>query len=147
MDNEGLEATCGLRFDPVLEDEAQDSTGHLQQKENRQKDGIGRQQGGVLPQSSNASCESNDEGDSSSPYEDEGWVKSNVGQLAQVVEGVLLRPRPDPNGQYSQSQEPEDNVEAKDDIFEAAGDLTCVPDPPPPLLILRVAGGHFFHPP
>ena len=47
----------------------------------------------------------NDEGDSSSPYEDEGWVKSNVGQLAQVVEGVLLRPRPDPNGQYSQSQE------------------------------------------
>ena len=29
MDNEGLEATCGLRFDPVLEDEAQDSTGHL----------------------------------------------------------------------------------------------------------------------
>ena len=29
MDNECLEATCCLRFDPVLEDEAEDSTGHL----------------------------------------------------------------------------------------------------------------------
>ena len=56
-----MEATSRLRFDPVLENEAQDSTGHLeepvfafrleeiymmlhlQEKENGEKDGIGRQ--------------------------------------------------------------------------------------------------------
>ena len=62
MDDERLEATSCLRFYPVLENEAQDSTGHLeepvfafclevelyimvhlQEKENGEKDGIGRQ--------------------------------------------------------------------------------------------------------
>ena len=62
VDYERLEATSRLRFDPVLENEAQDSTGHLeepvfafclvvklymmlhlQEKENGEKDGIGRQ--------------------------------------------------------------------------------------------------------
>ena len=62
VDDERLEATSRLRFDPVLENEAQDSTGHLeepvfafclevalymglhlQEKENGEKDGIGRQ--------------------------------------------------------------------------------------------------------
>ena len=33
---------------------------------------------------------------------------------------------------------PKDHVESEDDIFEAAGHLTCVPNPPPPLLVLRV---------
>ena len=37
---------------------------------------------------------------------------------------------------------PEDDVEAKDDILEAAGDLAGVPDPPPPLCILWVCRGH-----
>ena len=31
MDDERLEATSCLRFDPVLENEAQDSTGHLEE--------------------------------------------------------------------------------------------------------------------
>ena len=31
MDDERLEATSRLRFDPVLENEAQDSTGHLEE--------------------------------------------------------------------------------------------------------------------
>ena len=62
VDDERLEATSRLRFDPVLENEAQDSAGHLeepvfafclevelyimvhlQEKENGEKDGIGRQ--------------------------------------------------------------------------------------------------------
>ena len=33
---------------------------------------------------------------------------------------------------------PKDDVESEDDIFEATGHLTGVPDPPPPLLVLRV---------
>ena len=88
---------------------------HLKQEKNGQKDGIGRQQGCVLPEGSHASCESCKkhtlvnlftqfttgkrkwqkqltyyEGDSASPYEDEGRVEGDVGELAQVVEGVLL---------------------------------------------------------
>ena len=103
---------------------------HLKQEKNGQKYGIGRQQGCVLPEGPHTSCEScknrtlvnlftqftkakrkrqkeqtNDEGDSASPYEDEGRVEGDVGQFAQVVEGVLLRPRPDPDRQDSQSKE------------------------------------------
>ena len=37
-----------------------------------------------------------------------------------------------------QETHPKDDVESEDDIFEAAGHLTGVPDPPPPLLVLRV---------
>ena len=33
---------------------------------------------------------------------------------------------------------PKDDVESEDDIFEATGHLTGVPDPPSPLLVLRV---------
>ena len=33
---------------------------------------------------------------------------------------------------------PKDDVESEDDIFEATGHLTGVPNPPPPLLVLRV---------
>ena len=33
---------------------------------------------------------------------------------------------------------PKDDIESEDDIFEATGHLTGVPDPPPPLLVLRV---------
>ena len=33
---------------------------------------------------------------------------------------------------------PKDDIESEDDIFEATGHLTSVPDPPPPLLVLRV---------
>jgi len=146
VDDECLETTGGLRLDPVLENEAQDAAGHLKQEKNGQKDGIGRQQGCVLPEGPHTSCESNDEGDSASPYEDEGRVEGDVGQFAQVVEGVLLRPRPDPDRQDSQSKEPKDDVEAKDDIFEAAGDLACVSDPSPPLLVLRVARRHCSSP-
>ena len=47
----------------------------------------------------------NDEGDGASPYEDEGRVEGNVGQFAQVVEGVLLRPGPDTNSQDSQPKQ------------------------------------------
>ena len=47
----------------------------------------------------------NYESDSASPYEDKGRVEGDVGELAQVVEGVLLRPGPDPDGQDSQSQQ------------------------------------------
>ena len=42
----------------------------------------------------------------------------------------------------SWSYYPENDIEAKDDIFEAAGDLACVSDPPPPLVSMtRGLGG------
>ena len=42
---------------------------------------------------------------------------------------------------------PKDDVESEDDIFEATGHLTGVPNPPPPLLVLRVgARGHLRTP-
>ena len=48
--DEGLEAGGGLRLDPVLEDESEDATGHLQQEKDGQEDGVGRQERGVLPE-------------------------------------------------------------------------------------------------
>ena len=80
----------------------------------------------------------NDEGDGSSPDEDKCGVQRDVGQFGQIVERVFLCPGPDPDSENSQPEQPEDDVEPEDDIFETAGHLTGVPDPPPPLLVLRV---------
>ena len=72
------------------------------------------------------------------PDEYEGWVQGDVGEQAQVVEGVLLRPGPDANGQDAEPDEPEDHVEAKDDILEAAADLGLVTTSPS---VMAAAGG------
>ena len=46
-----------------------------------------------------------DKSDGPSPDEYEGWVQGNVGQLGEVVEGVLLCPCPDTYSQHSQAQQ------------------------------------------
>ena len=50
VDNEGPEASGGLALDPVLEDEAEDAAGHLQQQQDGEEDRVGSQQGRILPQ-------------------------------------------------------------------------------------------------
>ena len=49
VDNEGPEAARGLALDPVLEDEAEDAAGHLQQQQDGEEDRVGGQQGRILP--------------------------------------------------------------------------------------------------
>ena len=46
----------------------------------------------------------NDKGYGTSPDEYKGWVQGYVGQLGQVVEGVLLCPSPDSNSQHSKTE-------------------------------------------
>jgi len=104
VNNEGLEPRSSLSLNPVLEDEAQDAASHLEKQEDGQEDGISCQEGSVLPQGTHTPSEANDEGDGATPDEDEGWVQGYVGQLGQVVEGVLLRPGPNSNGQDGKTQ-------------------------------------------
>ena len=125
--DERLEAVCGLVLDPVLEDEAEDAGRHLQEEEDGQEDGVGGQQRRVLPQRPHAPREPDDEGDGARPDEDEGGVEGDVGHEREVVEGVLLGPRPHADRQYAEADQPEDDVEAEDDVLEAARDLAVVP--------------------
>ena len=143
MDNEGSEPRRGLAFDPVFEDEPENAAGHLQQQQDGEEYRVCGEQRGVLSQRAHAAHEGDDEGDGAAPDEDEGGVQSDVGQLGQVVEGVLLRPGPDPDGQNTEAEQPEDDVEAEDDILEAAGDLAGVADPASPLVAVsrRMRGG------
>ena len=48
--DEGPEPAGRLALDPVLEDEAQDAAGHLQQQQDGQEDRVRGQQSRVLPQ-------------------------------------------------------------------------------------------------
>ena len=48
---------------PVFEDESQDPCCHFQKKQDSQEDGIGSQQGGVLPQRSHTTRKADDKGD------------------------------------------------------------------------------------
>lgn len=79
---------------PVLEDKAEDAGGHLEQEEDGEEDCVGGEEGRVLPEGAHASREADDEGDGARPHEDEGRVQRHVGQQREVVERVLLRPRP-----------------------------------------------------
>ena len=127
INNTCLETVGGLVLDPVLEDEAQNSCGHLEEQQDCEEDGVGCQQRRVLPQRPHAPagradeitacfsrkvctpllpsaspslpCEPNDEGDGAGPDEDEGRVERDVGHEREVVERVLLRPRPHADGQ------------------------------------------------
>ena len=50
VDDEGPEPAGRLALDPVLENEAEDAAGHLQQQQDGQEYRVGGQQGRVLPQ-------------------------------------------------------------------------------------------------
>ena len=50
MDDEGPEPAGRLALDPILEDEAEDAAGHLEQQQDGQEYRVGGQQGRVLPQ-------------------------------------------------------------------------------------------------
>ena len=143
VDNEGSEPRRGLAFDPVFENESENPAGHLQQQQDGEKYRVCGEQRRVLPQRAHAAHEGDDKGDCAAPDEDEGGVQRDVGQLGQVVEGVLFRPGPDPDGQNTQTEQPEDDVEAEYDILEAAGDLASVADPASPLVAVsrRMRGG------
>jgi len=52
------------------------------------------------------------------------------------VYGVLLGPGPDADGQNGQAQEPEDDVEAENDVLQAARDLGGIPPASSPLVLL-----------
>ena len=122
VDNEGPEAAGGLALDPVLEDEAEDAAGHLQQQQDGEEDRVGGQQGRVLPQrpdTANKCCNlnfmytktfklvysfTNDKGYGTSPDEDKGWVQGYVCKFGQVIERVLLGPGPNPNSQDSKAK-------------------------------------------
>ncbi len=90
---------------PVLEDEAEYSGGHLEQEEHREEDCVGGEQRRVLSQRADAAREADDEGDGAGPDEDEGGVEGDVGHQAQVVEGVLLGPRPHADGEHAQADQ------------------------------------------
>ncbi len=65
---------------PIFKDEPEDACSHLQQEEDSQEDGVGRQEPGVLPESAHAAGEADDEGDEPGPDEDGGGVQGDVGQ-------------------------------------------------------------------
>eukprot|EP00092_Neocalanus_flemingeri_P036544 GFUD01039788.1.p2 GENE.GFUD01039788.1~~GFUD01039788.1.p2 ORF type:complete len:152 (-),score=26.94 GFUD01039788.1:60-515(-) len=144
MDNKSLEPRSCLRFDPILEDEAEYPASHLKQKQDCKEYRIGRQQGSVLSESSNTTSESNYESDSPGPDEDERRIQCNVGQFREVVESVLLSPGPDTNSKNPQPQQPKYDIEAKNNIFKAARDLAGVSHSPSPLLVLRVRRRHLL---
>ena len=89
---------------PVFENEAEDSSRHLKKQQDGQKDGIGRQQSGVLTEGSDAAGEADDEGDGSREDEDESWIERDVGEQREVVERVFLGPGPHADRQNAQAQ-------------------------------------------
>ena len=62
-------------------------------------------QAGVLPQRADASGKADDEDESAGENEDERGVEGELAELAEVLEHVLLRPRPQPDAEHHATQQ------------------------------------------
>lgn len=123
VNDESAEAVGGLLLEPVFEDETQHSGGHLQEKQQRQGYRIKRQETGVLPQGAHAPREPDDERDGADDDEEERGVHGYMCHPAEIVERVLLRPRPNANTQDEEAENPKYNIEAEYNILHTAADF------------------------
>ena len=63
------------------------------------------QQTSVFPERAHTASKADDEHGEADDDEDEGWVKSNVGQFAEVGQGVFLCPGPQSNSQQGSTKQ------------------------------------------
>ena len=67
--------------------------------------------------------------DSTCPNKDKCRVKRHIGEEGEVVKCIFLGPGPHSDSQDAKANEPKDDIETENDIFEAARDLTVIPPP------------------
>ena len=84
-----LEAIGGLVLDPVLEDESQDAGRHLEEQEDGEEDGVGRQQSGVLAQRPHAPAAKGHgiiQGGQTG-FDPKIWLKLNISERSYCAQG------------------------------------------------------------